>query len=573
MAVWLDDRGDPEELVASVEAELKDQPVGYEPTVPPGELETMHQATDFESRASIAIAVVAAIAATFFVGQAVARQARSESADARTLLALGMRRRHLAAATALRWLPVALAAASLAVVVTLAASMLGPMGVARRGPWDRGIRVDSFTLVFGALTVAGLVMVIALAAARPRGGYVARRTAVASPAAIGAVGVRAGIGLAWRSLGRESALPLASAVFATALAIALVIAAAGGSASLKHVTTNADRYGAPWDVLITGDEAAAASVQEIAGIESAAWIVGTNVALGDDPQVWVQALVSVPDVDVTRPVIVAGRAPAASDEVALGLRTLRGADASIGDEVTLEGPTGGEPLRYRVVGETMVTDGYEPNVGDGGLVTPEGLARVEPNVEPGDIALRLDAERRDETIAALREAFPGARAPFPVPSSLANADRIAGLPLLLAMGAGAIAAVTLTHALVTTTRRNRHELAVCRVIGFTRGQVHTAGRDASDPARTRGRPRRHPPRACRRELGLARSGAVVRCRLGSGRPPVGGGGWRARGARRRQPRRNGAHATGGAHPRVRHAARRVRLESRPRRTRTPCDMG
>ena len=71
---------------------------------PPDEAATIIQATDFESRAGAAIAGAAALVALFFVGQAVSRQARSESLDAPTLVTLGLTRRDLLVASAVRWL-------------------------------------------------------------------------------------------------------------------------------------------------------------------------------------------------------------------------------------------------------------------------------------------------------------------------------------------------------------------------------------------------------------------------------------------------------------------------------------
>lgn len=61
-----------------------------------------------------------------------------------------------------------------------------------------------------------------------------------------------------------------------------------------------------------------------------------------------------------------------------------------------------------------------------------------------------------------------------MPATLANAERIAGLPLWLALAGAAAAAATFSHALLVSLRRNRRELAVCRVLGSTRTQVHVA---------------------------------------------------------------------------------------------------
>jgi putative ABC transport system permease protein len=281
---------------------------------------------------------------------------------------------------------------------------------------------------------------------------------------------------------RGAVLPLVSAVLATALAIAAVVTAAGGAASLRLVTQEPRRFGAPWDALVSGGggfasmEEAADALSAVPGVTSAAGLSGTDVAIGGDEQVWVQALLPIGDLPTTAPVIVSGRAPATDREIALGSVTMDDAGAGVGEEVRLEVIARDAPVPFRVVGVAMVTDGFEPNVGDGALVTPDGLLRIDPaaldEVELG-IAVE-DGPGRDAALAELRGAVAGTIAPFPVPSSLANAERIAELPLLLATGGALLAAITFVHALITSVRRNRRELAVCRVIGFTRRQVHAA---------------------------------------------------------------------------------------------------
>jgi hypothetical protein len=340
-------------------------------------------------------------------------------------------------------------------------------------------------LTLGAALTVGLTLGIPVLAALRRPAQLdAGVRRAASAAAVGPAGLRTGIGLAWGSLRRGAALPLVSAVAATAVALAAVITAAGGAASLRSVIGEPRRFGAHWDALVAGGggfeapDDAAATLADVPGIATVAAIAGTDVSMGDDEQVWVQALIPLGALPLTPPVIVSGRAPTAPDEIALGTTTVRDTGASIGEEVRLEARAEEEPLRFEVVGVAMVTDGYEPNVGKGALVTAEGLDRIDPSAkdEP-ELGVELeDGHDGERGLEALRRAVPlsGAVTPFPVPPSLANAERIAGLPLLLATAGALLAAVTFIHALVTSVRRNRRELAVCRVLGFTPRQVHAA---------------------------------------------------------------------------------------------------
>jgi putative ABC transport system permease protein len=478
--VWLED-GDVRAFRDRLREALPDQEVVDQPVVPDDEADTIEHATSLEGRAGLALAATAALGAVFFVGQAVSRQSRAEAADREILRALGLTRGQLAAVPTLRWLPVAAGGALLAVVLAWAASALGPIGVARRGMWDRSPHVDWLVLSVGAAATAGLVLVIAAVGGVFRTATSSSTGTTPQAAAVGPPGLRTGIGLAWASVRRGAALPLVSAVLATALAMAGIIAAAGGATSLRLVTDEPDRFGAPWDAKVSGGggfdtpEEAVTALSELPGLASVAGIAGTDVRIEDERLVWVQALHRVGDLPMTDPVIVSGRAPSTDREIALGSVTREQTGAAVGADVTVTGE-GSEPLVYRVVGVAMVTDGAEPNVGQGALVTPEGLARVEPSAGE-ELELGVDVvegPRGEQALQELREVFSATTIPFPVPSSLANAERIADLPLFLAGGGALLAAITFAHALIVSVRRNRRELAVCRVIGFTRGQVRNA---------------------------------------------------------------------------------------------------
>jgi hypothetical protein len=477
---WLDD-GDVEGFVSRAEERLDGPVIQTTPVFDPGELATAEQAVDFEGQAAVVTAAVAGIGALLLVAQTVSRQARAESQTVPTLRALGMTRAQRAAVAALRWAPVAVAAALVAGVVTVAASLHGPIGVARRGLWERdSIDPDGFVLIVGVLVVLLTVLVIAVGRASRRTGREPRgwRAGVLLP--VRSPGVSVGLGLALRSLGR-AALPLTSAVVATGLAIAAVITTASGAASLRTVVDDPARFGAPWDALVEippGTDLAEAGqrLAEVAGILDGGQIVGTDAVVGGEAGAWVQALLPVEGLDRSEPVIVEGRAPVAEDEIALGDLTRSVAGAEIGDTVVVESPTTGRSPTFEVVGLTMVTDGYEPNVGHGALVTAAGLHRIDP-VDPvaTSFGVRVaDGPEGEQALSTLRRSYPGLREPFPVPASLANADRVRELPFALTLAAAVVAAVTFTHALVTAVGRERRTLAVCRVMGFTRRQVAEA---------------------------------------------------------------------------------------------------
>jgi ABC-type antimicrobial peptide transport system permease subunit len=64
--------------------------------------------------------------------------------------------------------------------------------------------------------------------------------------------------------------------------------------------------------------------------------------------------------------------------------------------------------------------------------------------------------------------------PATLPVAVADLRRMEDLPLALAGFFALLGCATVAHALVTTVRRRRHDLAVLRSIGFTRRQTRRA---------------------------------------------------------------------------------------------------
>ena len=91
-----------------------------------------------------------------------------------------------------------------------------------------------------------------------------------------------------------------------------------------------------------------------------------------------------------------GRLPSGPDEVALGRVTAGDLGLEVGDELALTGP-GGDGV-YRVVGLAVVPGfaGYS-GVGVGGVVTAEGLLRLEPEPDASLAAIALRPDAPDDT--------------------------------------------------------------------------------------------------------------------------------------------------------------------------------
>jgi hypothetical protein len=134
-----------------------------------------------------------------------------------------------------------------------------------------------------------------------------------------------------------------------------------------------------------------------------------------------------------------------------------------------------EPSELVVVGTAIVNDNFEKSPGRGGIVPREWIEEAAPEVSADPYVLQLrEGADVDAFGSRLREEF-GGIVSGPVPQeAIRNIDRIRALPLLLAAVVGALALASLGHALVTSVRRHRGQLAVLRALGFTGRQVRAA---------------------------------------------------------------------------------------------------
>jgi hypothetical protein len=202
------------------------------------------------------LAALAALAALAVIGQAMARQAAAERADHAALSALGLRPRQLALAGVLRGALIGAAGAAGAVPAAALASPLTPLGEARLAVSAPG-RIDADPVVFSLGALAVLAAVIAVSAwpaardarllrTRPR-----RETSALSVTA-GRAAARAGlpatalIGIGHAlERGRDRA-PVGTAIAGTVAAVAALCATVVFGASLAHLVSSPELYGAPF---------------------------------------------------------------------------------------------------------------------------------------------------------------------------------------------------------------------------------------------------------------------------------------------------------------------------------------
>jgi hypothetical protein len=452
------------------------------------------RAIGLESAALAGFALLAALAALLLVGQTLGRQILLEAADSPILRALGMTRAQLVGVALLRAAPIAAAGAALAVIGAVALSPMTPLGVARRAELDPGVAVDLPVLVVGALAIIVSVLGCAALASwrsdRATGqlglGEVPggeRRSRVAAGLAMTGLPPTAvtGTRLALEPGRGPSAVPVRSAVAAAAAGVAALTLAVTFGASLLGLVGDPHAYGVTWDVKVGGfvdPQAAEQAARRLTANPAVAAFAGA-VTQPPDSRIdgrAVHLLAFTPGKGELLPAVVQGRPPIQPDEIALGSITMRELGKQIGD--TAQASTAGASQRLRIVGRVLFNNTAlamtAVGPGKGGIVHVGLWRRLSPAtpIVPVSFFVRLDpASDRRAAIGQLQREFPNTVV-FPLKQpDLSNLERVGYLPGLLAGLVALLALGTVAHALVTSVRRRRRDLAVLKTLGFMRGQV------------------------------------------------------------------------------------------------------
>lgn len=450
----------------------------------------------FEAVALWLLAGLLGLAVVAIVGQALARQTHVESADNSTLRALGMSTSQLFAVAMVRAAFVGAIAALVSVGAAILASPLTPIGLARIAEPSPGIAVDAPVLAIGALLVFLLTFVVAAfpawRSAAPERGMQARRPSafVSLFARVGApASAVSGVRFAAESGRGRTAVPLRSATLGASIGIAALVVAVTFADSLTRLIDTPRYSGYRWDVLMgVGDEDAEAFrriLQADRSVEAFGRGGALNMSVGGR-----RLLGYAWDTPAMEPVMVDGRVPRGTREVALGPRTMRALGVRIGDTVPVKSlnECGDEcpapedaVLRMRVVGKTIVPgfffEAHEP--GDGVALTvaaslvlnpsgsngPQGqdlpfLARYKPGTDI-DVATRRLSDAAGGFFFVKRQRS----------GDLESLSSVAHAPYVLAEMLALLALATMLHALRTSIRRRAHDIAILKTLGFVKRQV------------------------------------------------------------------------------------------------------
>lgn len=444
----------------------------------------------------LALGAFAGIAGLIALGLTMSRQTALLAAEQAPVRDLGLSHRLRAVAIGAPVLVAVVVGAVIAMLVAYVASPLLPFGVAAKAEPDPGLHFDALVLLLGVLAIVVVVgAILAVDAWRATRAPTGTRrelrpslltctlagTGLAAPAGIG-------IRMALERRTGRALVPVRSSLLGAGVAVLGVVAVSVFGASLQHLHNTPADYGRPWDVLVVDTRAQPSHAGDLCGsvrtrlehdADIGALANGCSVSVElNGRAIGAFAITSLRG--VIDPTVLAGRAPRADDEVALGAQTLSALHRKIGDRVTAR--TRSHTAQYRVVGRVAVPGFTDPQaVADGAVFTATGLSRLTSPADTqnsSNLLVRfhagVDKGTAEERIRKLPGvgAFeqPGVVAVQP-PLEVERLDQIDRMPLILGIFLSVVGAIAVGHLLVTSVRRRRREFAVLKSVGFTRGQV------------------------------------------------------------------------------------------------------
>ncbi|MFL5825195.1 MAG: FtsX-like permease family protein [Thermoleophilaceae bacterium] len=443
----------------------------------------LQRSIDLQAKTLLGLAGLLAVGGLLLVGQALLRQSAVESRDDATLQALGMTRRQLLALGAARSAAIAVPGTALSLAVALALSPLAPFGRARELEPDLGVHVDPLVFAVGGAAILLLLLVLGAFAtwrssrghAAVRGG--ARHRLAALPPALARAGlgppVVAGVRMAVvGGRGRASRVPVRATLTAAVLAVAVTVLAFTFAASLQHLLNTPALYGQTWDFEPNagpdiGNQMITGALHD-PGVVAAAGGSYIPVRIGSHDV----AVRGFDDLRGAMPyAILEGRPPRSVDEAVVGTKTMRQLGLHVGDRVTIR--NGPRSISPRIVGRGVIPGSKVNKLSEGAQVLFAALKTLQPEAVRDIWEFKLARGAAGASAHAhLVRIYDGSSAA--TPQEVGDFGGVKRMPLFIAAVFAGAAAAALAHALVTSVRRRRRDLAMLKTLGFTRGQVAAA---------------------------------------------------------------------------------------------------
>ena len=471
-----------------------------------------------EAIALAAFGVIALLAALLIAALTIARQLRQAADDIAVLRALGASRAVLASDGLVGTLGSVVLGSLLAAGVAVGLSPLSPIGPVRPVYPRPGLAIDGTVLGLGVLVLMTVIGAVAIAmaarlASEPRRAAprATRASSVARLAARSGAPVSAvtGIRFALEPGSGRTAVPVRSALFGAALAVAFVVTTLTFGCGLATLVTHPPLYGWNWSYALEGGPVPPQALALMRHDRLVAAWSGVSFA---DVQIdgrTVPVIVTAARAQVSPPLLT-GHPVEANNQIVLGAATLAQLHQRLGGTVVVSYAAPGDapvyipPTRLVIVGTATLpavgtAQALHTSMGTGALVPaaiePPAMTRFLRSPNPtlnGPTAVFVRLRSGVGPAAGLRAlqriADAGTRAFQALPASLYDGQSVEVLPvqypaeienyrttgtapafLAAGLAAGVTAALGLT--LIASVRRRRRDLALLKALGLTRRQL------------------------------------------------------------------------------------------------------
>ncbi len=281
------------------------------------------------------------------------------------------------------------------------------------------------------------------------------------------------------------AVPVRSALIGAIVGVLGVVGCLTFRSGLSDVVHDPQRSGIVWDAGVAGvgvlppeTVRAVSNDKAVAASYDALWARAIKINGTPTPTFGTKPMKG--DIQL---VVLAGHAPRTATEIALAPTTMKRLGLHIGDRVRVGAAA---TQNVRVVGKALLPETSHTSYDQSGWMTADGLASTLPadSAASGDFTedyLLLRWKPHTDTQAALGrfQKLAGPDEPFDtagatLPTGVAVLGDLRVLPFSLAIFFALLAIATVAHALVTTVRRRRADLAILRSIGFTKRDSRVA---------------------------------------------------------------------------------------------------
>ena len=179
----------------------------------------------------------------------------------------------------------------------------------------------------------------------------------------------------------------------------------------------------------------------------------------------------VPGVEIDATALRQGRTHAGPREVALSSQGMKALQAKIGDEISIDSPTGSH--QFTLVGTAIYPQLHNADWGGAGSVTRDAIQAMGLDTEASVLLVDVAPGHSLADVRAVFGPDISVRTPSP-PPVIDNLREAVPIIRVLAIFLALLGAATLAHALVTGSHRRRRDHATARAIGLTGRQLTAA---------------------------------------------------------------------------------------------------